>query len=139
MLTRPLLLLRLEGLALLLLAITLYASGSGSWWLFALALFVPDLAMLGYAGGPRLGAGLYNLAHTTVLPLALGVTAFLTDAALPLQVALIWLAHIGLDRMVGYGLEHPSAFGDTHLGPIGRRGAAAQPHTRSSSGSDRLP
>ncbi len=139
MLTRPLLLLRLEGLALLLAAITLYAAGSGSWWLFALALFVPDLAMLGYAGGPRLGAALYNLAHTTLLPLALGVTAYLADATLPLQVALIWLAHIGLDRMVGYGLKLPSAFRDTHLGPIGRRGAGVQPHTGSSSGSDRLP
>jgi hypothetical protein len=33
----------------------------------------------------------------------------------PVQIALIWLAHLGLDRMLGYGLKYPTEFNDTHL------------------------
>lgn len=120
MLTRPMLLLRLEGMALLLAAGSLYASGEGSWWLFLLLLLVPDVSMIGYVRGPRVGAALYNAGHSTILPLALAVTSYLVDQAVLLQLALIWLAHVGLDRMVGYGLKHPSAFQDTHLGRVGR-------------------
>jgi hypothetical protein len=30
-------------------------------------------------------------------------------------VALIWFAHISMDRTVGYGLKYPTSFKDTHL------------------------
>ena len=39
-------------------------------------------------------------------------------------VALIWLAHIGIDRALGYGLKYEAGFGFTHLGRIGRQGKA---------------
>jgi hypothetical protein len=35
------------------------------------------------------------------------------------SVALIWLAHIGFDRALGYGLKYKAGFGFTHLGRIG--------------------
>lgn len=119
MLTKPLVLLRLEGLALLIASVVLYTLHGASWWLFALLLFAPDLGMLGYLGGNRIGATMYNLVHITVLPVALGLTGFLTTTPMLLSIALIWLAHIGLDRAVGYGLKLPEHFQHTHLGRIG--------------------
>ena len=109
------LLLRLEGFGVLLAAIALYAAHEASWWLFAALLLVPDVFMVGYLSGPRLGALLYNVGHTYVVPLALGAGAYTTSAPLAGAVALIWAAHIGMDRALGYGLKRPSGFHDTHL------------------------
>jgi len=55
------LILRLEGLGVLTAAIALYASLNTSWWLFAALLLAPDVFMIGYLAGPRLGALLYNM------------------------------------------------------------------------------
>ena len=109
------LLLRLEGLAIGAGAVVLYADGDHSWWLFALLILAPDLSFLGYLAGSRLGAAAYNLLHNLVLPVALGTAAVLADSEASLAVALIWLAHIGVDRLIGYGLKYPTAFKDTHL------------------------
>lgn len=117
-LSMPRLLLHAEGLAALLLSIFLYARLGASGWLFLLLLLVPDAAMLGYLLNPRFGAILYNLVHTYVLPLGLGAIALLADWSLGLALALIWLAHIGMDRTIGYGLKYPSAFKETHLGRV---------------------
>ena len=89
--------------------------------LFALLFLVPDLSMLGYLSGPGLGARLYNVVHSYVGALLLAGAAFLVDHALLLSLSLIWVAHIGADRALGYGLKYSSAFQDTHLGRIGRR------------------
>ena len=51
-----LVLLRLEGLAVLVVALLTYAHTSGRWGLFAILFPTPDLSMLGYLFGPRLGA-----------------------------------------------------------------------------------
>jgi hypothetical protein len=111
----PSLLLRLEGLAVAGGALALYADGDyGWWWLVALAI-APDLSFVGYAAGPRVGAIAYNLMHTTVGPILLGVAGVLSDADAAVRLALIWLVHIGVDRLVGYGLKYPTAFKDTHL------------------------
>lgn len=71
--------------------------------------------MLGYLGGARLGAATYDLAHTTVLPIALGVGGVVGDGDTAVQLALVWLAHIGMDRALGYGLKYPTSFRDSHL------------------------
>lgn len=113
-------LLRLEGTVVLGVALAAYAQFGAGWGAFALLLLAPDLSMLGYLAGPRVGAVLYNAAHSYVGPvllLALGVLA-----AMPWAVAggLIWCAHIGLDRALGYGLKYAAGFNLTHLGRIGR-------------------
>ncbi|KQW61445.1 DUF4260 domain-containing protein [Variovorax sp. Root411] len=113
-------LLRAEGAVVLGVALTAYAQFGAGWGVFALWLLAPDLSLLGYVAGPRVGAALYNAAHSyagPVLLLALGVFA-----AMPWAVAggLIWLAHIGLDRALGYGLKYATGFAATHLGRIGR-------------------
>ena len=116
----PRALLRLEGAALLLAAIGLYAHLGGSAALFASLFLVPDLSMLGYVGGPRAGAALYNAGHSTLGPAILAAAALSLGApAWALLAAVIWAAHIGFDRMLGYGLKYGSRFGDTHLGSLG--------------------
>jgi hypothetical protein len=71
--------------------------------------------MLGYLAGPRVGALSYDLAHTYVGPVALAVIGILGGSDVAVQVALVWLAHIGVDRLLGYGLKYPTGFKDTHL------------------------
>jgi Domain of unknown function (DUF4260) len=111
----PRVLLRLEGVAVGVAALLLYADGGHSWLLFAALALAPDLAMFGYLAGPRAGAIAYDLVHTEVWPLSLGVAGVLAGADAAVAVALVWLVHIGADRALGYGLKYPSAFRDTHL------------------------
>lgn len=116
----PRLILQLEGAALFLAALYAYWLTGGSWWLFLVLFLAPDLSFAAYLVNPRVGALAYNAVHTTVLPLALAVAALAFALSLALPIAIIWLAHIGLDRLLGYGLKYPSAFGDTHLGRVGK-------------------
>jgi hypothetical protein len=76
--------------------------------------------MLGYLRGPRLGARVYNLGHTWLLPGVLAALGILAGLSIALDVAVIWFGHIGVDRLLGYGLKLPTGFQDTHLGRIGR-------------------
>jgi hypothetical protein len=114
------LLLRVEGVVVLAAALAAYAQFGLGWGVFALWLLVPDLSLLGYLAGPRVGAVLYNAAHSYAGPVALLLLGVL--AAMPGAGAggLIWCAHIGADRALGYGLKYASGFGITHLGRIGR-------------------
>jgi Domain of unknown function (DUF4260) len=104
-----------EGLALLVAAVAVYFRVDGPWWLLLVLALAPDLSVIGYAAGPRVGAAAYDAAHTTVLPLALGLVGVLAESDVAVQLALIWLAHIGADRALGYGLKYPTRFQDTHL------------------------
>ncbi len=113
-------LLRLEGVAAFATAIALYAHAGFSWPAFALLLLAPDVAMLAYLFGPRTGALGYNLAHTYVFALALALVGFFAGLPFAAAAGLIWTAHIGFDRALGYGLKYPTGFGDTHLGLNGR-------------------
>ena len=116
----PRLLLRAEGAALLVAATLLYRQTGASWWLFAVLFLAPDLSFLGYLAGPRVGAISYNVAHTLVGPIALAIAGLVLPATMALALALIWVAHIGFDRLLGYGLKYAAGFGFTHLGRIGK-------------------
>ena len=111
--------LRLEGLALLAVALLLYRNTHASWLLFAGLFLLPDISFAGYLFGPRIGALAYNAAHSTVGPLMLAGFASAYPSSQSLPIALIWLAHVGFDRALGYGLKKASGFSDTHLGRIG--------------------
>ena len=112
--------LRSEGAAVLVVATTLYFILGGSWWLFALLFFAPDLSFTGYSAGRELGAQLYNLAHTFIVPAVVGLLGLFLPNDVLQHVALIHAAHIGFDRALGYGLKYPSGFKRTHLGVLGR-------------------
>jgi hypothetical protein len=117
--SQPRLILRLEGAALLAAAVAAYAVLGESWWLFALLFLAPDLSMLGYLAGPRIGAVCYNLGHTTLIGGTIAAAGFLAEMPIVNAIGLVWLAHIGFDRLLGYGLKYPDAFSHTHLGRLG--------------------
>jgi hypothetical protein len=124
MLTRPAILLRIEETTLLLLTLVAYQHLHASWLLFAILFLAPDLFMLGFLINPRIGAATYNLAHTLTLPLALLLASYIEHWPLATALALIWTAHIALDRLLGYGLKYPTYFKDTHLQHIPARSDA---------------
>jgi hypothetical protein len=111
--------LRLEGAVLFGLSLFLYVRGNRGWVLFVVLVLAPDLSLLGYAAGRRVGAVVYNLGHTYLGPAAVAVSGIIAESGLAVSIALIWFAHIGMDRMLGYGLKQPTGFRDTHLGRIG--------------------
>jgi hypothetical protein len=115
MLTRPALLIKIEEAALFLASLFAYHHLHASWLLFAILFLTPDLFMLGYLINPRVGSATYNLVHTLSLPVLLALVAFATHHELLTAMALIWIAHIALDRLLGYGLKYPTRFKDTHL------------------------
>ena len=112
--------LRAESVATFVAGVLLYLQLNGNGLLLLPLLLVPDISMLGYLAGPRAGAVTYNLGHNLVTALVvLGVGWFAAIAPLALAGAVL-LAHVGMDRSLGYGLKLPSSFQDTHLGRIGR-------------------
>ncbi len=115
----PRILLRLEGAALAAGALYMYQHVGANWWLFACLILVPDISMLAYLGGTRLGAIAYNAFHATLGPLVCAALGFLVPSFDLISVALIWAAHIGIDRALGLGLKYAAGFGFTHLGRIG--------------------
>ena len=96
-------------------ALALYLHSDHSLLALVLLFLAPDLSFFGYFAGMRAGATVYDAVHTYVAPLALGAAGVLVDAGIAVQIALIWLAHIGVDRALGYGLKYPDGFKDTHL------------------------
>ncbi len=117
---RPVLvLLRLEGATAIAAGLAGCFTLTEGWLTLAIFALAPDLAMVGYAFGPRAGARLYNLAHTYLAPALLAAIGLWALPAL-LPVACVWLAHIGIDRALGYGLKSETTFGLTHLGRVRR-------------------
>jgi hypothetical protein len=107
--------LRAEGIALLAAAVVMYDRTDEAWWLFAVLFFTPDIAMVGYAAGARVGAYVYNAFHSVVLALPSAVAGVVGDWPVLTAIGLVWLAHIGFDRVLGYGLKYPEGFKETHL------------------------
>ncbi len=117
-LSLPRALLHLEGAALLLLATGAYFRLGHPWWLFLLLLLAPDLSLLGYVAGLRAGAVAYNAVHTMIGPLLLLAAGWWLGAGTAVAVALVWLAHIGMDRMGGYGLKYADEAKSSHFGRV---------------------
>jgi Domain of unknown function (DUF4260) len=118
-------LLRLEGLTLFAGMTLLYAVWGGSWWVYVILFLAPDLSFAAYLAGPRLGAIVYNAAHSYLAPMSLMTSGFALASPLTLSLAMIWLAHVGIDRALGYGLKYSAGFTFTHLGRIGPAAKAA--------------
>jgi hypothetical protein len=92
-----------------------YHLSHGNWGLFSLLFLAPDLSMVGYVANPRTGATVYNAVHTYIGPLLLAGFAVGTGQHTTFLLSLIWIAHIGFDRLLGVGLKYPTRFKDTHL------------------------
>lgn len=111
----PTRILRLEGAGLAAVATATYLTIGGPIWLFVVLALAPDISMLAYLGGTRVGSTVYNVFHTYLAPAALGVVGVWFTVTPFTLIALIWAAHIGVDRAVGYGLKYPTGFKHTHL------------------------
>jgi hypothetical protein len=110
--------LRAEGLSVLTLSVLLYWHSESSWWMFLGLLLTPDLAMLPYLLNPRVGGLSYNIVHSYLLPLGLATVAIAVYRVGMLPFLWIWTAHIGMDRVLGYGLKYSTSFARTHLGTL---------------------
>ena len=113
-LSGPKLLLHAEGLAVLVAACIVYHEVAASWGLFAALFLAPDLLMVGYLFGKKVGAPLYNAGHTYTAPFLLWLVVYFAHQPSLFPLCLIWAAHIGFDRLLGYGLKYESGFKDTH-------------------------
>jgi len=126
---RPRAWLRAEGLAVAAAALLAYAPTGAPWWLIPALFLVPDLSMLGYLAGNRVGAWTYNLAHTAPLPVALLAAGLGWDVPTLTVAGAVGLVHVGLDRLLGYGVKYDHGFGHTHLGINGPTTGQPQAHT----------
>lgn len=124
--------LRAEAAVLLAGALAVYCTTGQPWWLVPALILLPDLAWAGYLGGTRIGAVSYNAAHATPLPAVMIGLGWWQHRPLVLALGLVWLAHIGLDHLLGYGLKYDDSFQHTHLGILGRRAEERKPHDPSS-------
>jgi hypothetical protein len=113
----PRFLLQLEGAFVFVSSLLAYRYNQGSWLQFVLLFLVPDVSMFGYLVNTRIGAIVYNAIHTYVGPLILAGYSLWAGHHTRLLLALIWFAHIGFDRLLGFGLKYPTRFKDTHLDP----------------------
>ncbi len=113
-------LIKFEEAALFALALLAYAQLERSWWLFLALLFLPDLSMLGYLAGPRLGAAVYNIVHHRAIAIIIAYLGYSLSNPTLLLIGIILFAHSSMDRVFGYGLKLPDSFQNTHLGKIGK-------------------
>ena len=114
-------LLQAEGAALFAASLAVFSTLDASWWMYVVLFLVPDVAFVAYLAGPRIGAYAYNTLHSTIGPILLAGVAWWLGGILGqvlIAVAVIWIGHVGFDRMLGYGLKHTSGFKDTHLGKL---------------------
>jgi len=120
---KPLWWLRFDGLALLAAALILFGATHQPLWLIPAVILLPDLFMVGYLGSARLGAAVYNLGHSYPLPAIMSLAGLAWHHPLTLALGLLWLAHIGMDRLAGFGLKYDTSFQHTHLSsPAGHAG-----------------
>ena len=118
--SKPRFFLRLEGVVLFIASLSLFASTHQHWWWVAALLFFPDLFMIGYEQSTQLGALIYNIGHTYLLPALMALYGWHVHRPLVLGIGLVWLAHIGMDRFAGYGLKYDDNFKHTHLGNLSK-------------------
>jgi hypothetical protein len=114
----PKLLLRAEGATVFIISLLAYRALHGSWVWFTVLFLTPDIGMLGYLIDTKVGAFCYNAVHTYLVPLAVGAICYGLGQVTALPWLVIWIAHIGFDRMADYGLKYPTVFKDTHLGRV---------------------
>lgn len=111
----PRVLLHAEGAVVAAAAIAVYFHAGHPWWLFVALVLAPDLSAVGYLFGGSVGAVSYDAFHTYAAPVPLAAVGWIAGSDLAVELGLIWVVHIGVDRALGYGLKYPTSFKDTHL------------------------
>lgn len=112
--------LRAESVAIVIAALLLYSQYEFSWSLFAVLFLFPDLSLFAYLISNKVGAIAYNAAHSLIGALFIASLGFVNELPVFQISGLVWIAHIGFDRALGYGLKYQRGFGCTHLGLVGK-------------------
>lgn len=120
-------LLKLEQVALFFLGIFLFSTLEVAWWWFPVLLLTPDVSMVGYLAGPKIGALIYNVVHHKGMGIGIYLLGTLAASQLTMLIGVILFAHSSFDRIFGYGLKYTDAFQHTHLGWIGKDVKEVQP------------
>ncbi|HHQ5112497.1 TPA: DUF4260 domain-containing protein [Staphylococcus aureus] len=108
-------LIRLENAFVFIIAVIVYFMFGFSLWLFLIFLLVPDISMLGYLYNNKIGSYIYNIGHSYIIPILITLLYLAMGVDLLLGIALIWLAHIAMDRTIGYGLKYTVGFDKTTI------------------------
>lgn len=90
-------------------------------WYFWAFLLAPDISMIGYLGGNKLGAITYNLFHHKGVAILIALLGWYLQSDITIFIGILLYAHASMDRIFGYGLKYFTGFSDTHLGKIGKR------------------
>ncbi|MFT3886498.1 MAG: DUF4260 domain-containing protein [Flavobacteriales bacterium] len=124
-------LIKLEEAAQFMLCLSVLILSDAQWWVYLLLAVGPDIGMLGYLIGPRIGALTYNVLHHKAVALIILVMSFEfghigedgdPKAHWPLFITgLILYGHASMDRILGYGLKFGDSFQHTHLDWIGKQ------------------
>lgn len=112
--------LKLEELAQFLFGIYLFSTLDFAWWWFPVLILSPDVSMIGYAFGNRIGAYSYNFFHHKAVAISVYLIGICLGNSVVQLIGIILFAHSAMDRMLGYGLKYTTSFTDTHLGKIGK-------------------
>ncbi|CIT28002.1 MULTISPECIES: DUF4260 domain-containing protein [Bacilli] len=108
-------LIRLENAFVFITAVIIYFMFGFSLWLFLILLLVPDISMLGYLYNNKIGSYIYNIGHSYIVPILITLLYLAMGVNFLLGIALIWLAHISMDRTIGYGLKYTVGFDKTTI------------------------
>lgn len=109
------------GIAVASLALAVLVQPGWAWWGWPVAALWPDLSMLGYLAGRRVGATVYNAFHLYSGGLILAVVGVVTGMTFLIALGALWMTHVGVDRALGFGLKNDTGFEDTHLGRLRER------------------
>lgn len=121
-------LIRIEELAMFALSLLLFNQQTlllfnqqtFAWWWFPVLILVPDIGMLGYAFGDKIGAYAYNFFHHKGVAILIFAVGWWLANDYVLLSGIILFGHASMDRIFDYGLKYEKGFKFTHLGEIGK-------------------
>ena len=112
-------LIKIEEAAMFGLSIFLFNLTDFAWWWYPLLILTPDIGMIGYLAGSKVGALTYNLFHHKAVALLVLCIGWYVGNAWVELAGIILFGHSSMDRILDYGLKHEDDFKHTHLGWIG--------------------
>ncbi|TMM58369.1 DUF4260 family protein [Maribacter algarum] len=112
--------LKIEELFMFVLGVYLFSLLPYEWWWFLVLILAPDIGMVGYLFGNKVGAFMYNLFHHKGVAIAIYLLGVYLSSPVVQLMGVILFAHSAMDRIMGYGLKYDKGFKYTHLGEIGK-------------------